>query len=192
MEKIEIDDYSDYEEIWPKRRRKKKKRPPTKADLERRKQEILAARQARVEEAEKRIAKRLSFFPEAETDEGQKPAQNYIKWVKDSLELGCPRLNLEDKVKIDSFVASVRAGGQHRQKNRTAVRVTHLPTLIWAKNENERSFEQNKRQAVAALFEKLEEHLQLWQTLVRDSSTPIDIEKKIFSLVESQKGQNGV
>jgi protein subunit release factor A len=86
-------------------------------------------------------------------------------------------------------LSSVKAGGQHRQKNRTAVRFTHLPTLISVKNENERSFEQNKQQAKAALFEKLEKHLKLWQTLERDSLTSIDIENKVFSLAETQKGQ---
>jgi hypothetical protein len=188
MARNEIDYSLDYEETLPERPKRKKRGPPTKADKEKRQQEIQAARQARVEEAEKRIAKHLSFSPEAETDEGQKQVQSYIKWLKDSLELKRPRLNPEDEneVKIDSFISSVKAGGQHRQRNRTAVRIKHLPTLIWAKNENERSFEQNKQQAIAALFKKLEEHLKLWQTLVEDSPVPIDVGNKVFSLAKTQ------
>jgi len=193
MEKIKVVDYSDYEETLPGRGKGKgkgkEKGPPTKSDKERHKKEIQAVRLARVEEAEKRIAKHLSLFPPAENDEGQKQVQSYIEWVKASLKLKSPRLNSEDKneIKIDSFVSSVKAGGQNRQKNQTAVRLTHLPTLISVKNENERSFEQNKQQAKAALFKKLEEHLKLWQTLVKDSLTPIDIENKVFSLAETQK-----
>jgi len=193
MEKIKDDDYSNYEEtLFEKGQRKgkgKKKGPPTKSDKERRRQEIQTARQARVEEAEKRITKHLSLFPETETDESQKQVQSYIKWLKDSLKLKSPRLNYEDEneVKIDSFLSSVKAGGQHRQKNRTAVRLTHLPTLISVKNENERSFEQNKQQARAALFGKLEKHLKLWQILTRNSSTSINIENKVFNLAETQK-----
>jgi len=192
MEKNKVVDYlEDYEETWLRKGKGKgkKKGPPTKSDKEGRKQEIQAVRLARVEEVEKRIAKHLSSFLKLETDEGQKQVQSYIEWLKDSLELRYPRLNPEDgnEIKADSFVSSVKAGGQHRQKNRTAVRLTHLPTLISVKNENERSFEQNKQQAIAALFEKLEEHLKLWQTLTRNSLIPIDIENKVFSLAETQK-----
>ncbi len=165
----------------------KEKGPPTKSGKKRRKQEIQEAKLKRVEKTEKISTKHLSLFPQAETNEGQKQVQSYIEWVKDSLKLKSPRLNSEDKneVEIDSFVSSVKAGGQNRQKNRTAVRFTHLPTLISVKNENERSFEQNKQQAITALFEKLEEHLKLWQTLARDSLNPIDIENKVFSLAET-------
>jgi hypothetical protein len=193
MEKIKDVDYLDYEEALSGRGQRKGKRkekgPPTKSDKEGRKQEIQAVRLARVEEVEKRIAKHLSSFLKLETDERQKQVQSYIEWLKDSLELRYSRLNSEDEneVKVDSSVSSVKAGGQHRQKNRTAVRLKHLPTLISVKNENERSFEQNKQQATAVLFEKLEEHLKLWQTLVKNSLIPIDIENKVFSLAETQK-----
>ena len=121
MEKINDVDYLHYEEtLFGRGKRKgkgKEKGPPTKSDKERRKQEIQAARQARVEEVEKRITKHLSLFPQAETDEGQKQVQSYIEWLKDSLELRYPRLNPEDEneVKIDSFLSSVRAGGKMKE-----------------------------------------------------------------------------
>jgi len=192
MEKIKVGDYSDYEETLPRegKGKRKEKGPPTKGDKERRKQEFQAAKQARAEGAEERIAKHLSSsFKHLETDKGQKQIQSYIEWVTDSLELKSPRLNFEDEneVKIESFVSSVKAGGQQRQKTRTGVRLKHLPTLISVKNEDERSFEQNKQQAKTALLEKLEEHLELWQTLTRNSLTPINIENKVFSLAKTQK-----
>ena len=194
MEKIKDVDYlEDYEEALSGRGKRKGKRkekgPPTKSDKKRRKQEIQAVRLARVEEAEKRIAKYLFPFTKLEANEYQKQIQSYIEWVTDSLELKSPRLNFEDEneVKIESFVSSVKAGGQQRQKTRTGVRLKHLPTLISVKNEDERSFEQNKQQAKTALLEKLEEHLELWQTLTRNSLTPINIENKVFSLAKTQK-----
>lgn len=193
MEKIKVDDYSGYEETLlgkdKGKGRGKKKGPPTKSGKEGHKQEIQAVKLARVEETEKRIAKHFSFFPKGETDESQKQVQNYLEWLKDSLVLKSPRFDPEDEneIRIDSFLSSVKAGGQHRQKNRTAVRLTHLPTLIAVKNEDERSFEQNKKLAKTALFEKLEEHLKLWQALVRDSLNPVDIENKVFSLAKKKK-----
>jgi hypothetical protein len=195
MEKINPDDYLDYEETLSGKgqgkKRKKETALPTKSDKERRRQEIKTARQVRVEKAEKRIAKHLSLFPDIETDEGQKQLQSYIKWLKDSLESKYPQLNNEDEneIKIDSFVSSVKAGGQQRQKTKSGVRLIHRPTLISVKNENERSFQQNKQQAKAALFGKLEKHLKLWQTLIRNSLNPIDIKDKVFSLASKQKNK---
>ena len=193
MEKIKDVDYSHYEKtLLEKDQRKgkrKEKRLPTKSGIKGRKQEIREEKLKRVKEAEKRIAKHLSSFLKLETDERQKQTQSYIEWVGDSLKSKSPRLNWEDKneVKIESFVSSVKAGGQQRQKTRTGVRLTHRPTLIAVKNEDERSFEQNKKLAKTALLEKLEEHLELWQTLVENSLTPINIENKVFSLAKTQK-----
>jgi len=185
MEKIKMDDFSDYEEKWLEKGKgkRKEKGTPTKSEKKRSKQEIQAAKKIRAEEAEKEIAEHLSSsFKHPETDKNQKQIQSYIEWVKDSLEFKAPRLNWEE-VEVKSFVASVKAGGQQRQRTRSGVRLTHLPTLISTKNEDERSFEQNKQKAKLVLLEKLEEHLNLWQTLIENSPGKINIEKKIFNLV---------
>ncbi len=59
-----------------------------------------------------------------------------------------------DDLKIDVFKAS-GAGGQHVQKNATAVRITHLPTGIIVTCQNERSQTQNRDVALKILRGKL-------------------------------------
>jgi len=59
-----------------------------------------------------------------------------------------------DDLKIDVFKAS-GAGGQHVQKNSTAVRITHLPTGIVVACQNERSQTQNREIALRILRGKL-------------------------------------
>lgn len=48
-------------------------------------------------------------------------------------------------------------GGQHMQKNATAVRIVHKPTGMMVKVQNERSLTQNKRTALAILQGRLQE-----------------------------------
>ena len=64
-------------------------------------------------------------------------------------------INLDMKdVRID-FYRSSGSGGQHRNKTDSACRVTHIPSGIVARAENERQQCQNKANALAALKERL-------------------------------------
>ncbi len=66
----------------------------------------------------------------------------------------------DEEIRIDTYRSSGK-GGQHTQKNDTAVRITHLPTGIVSSCENERSQGKNKEQAFkilrARLYEKRED-----------------------------------
>jgi peptide chain release factor 2 len=93
---------------------------------------------------------RLSPFDEAHRRHTSFVLLEAMPEISDDIEI---KLHPDD-LKIDVFKAS-GAGGQHVQKNATAVRITHLPTGTVVSCQNERSQVQNKETALKILRGKL-------------------------------------
>lgn len=181
-EREDNDETSKYQRRARKSKRKKSPRDRSFVGKQLREAKRTAGDKKRKKEAEKKIEKHLKRFPSLNFYEGEKQVKIYIRWIKDSLDQGHPLLH-EGDVEVKTAVASVKAGGQKRQKSRTSVRLVHLPTLIGVRNEEERSLEQNKLKAQEKLYFLLTNHLLLWKTLdIASSNQGVEREiKKYFN-----------
>ena len=65
-----------------------------------------------------------------------------------------PQTVRKEDLRIDYYRGSGK-GGQHRNKTDSACRITHLPTGIVAKSEDQRKQPQNRKTAFKRLAEKL-------------------------------------
>jgi len=113
-------------------------------------------------------------------DEKSMWVKTYIRFVKDCLN--------ERKVIIDdgdiakSYNLSTRGGGQRRDRKRTAVKLTHLPTMISTSIEDLETQTKNEKRAAEVLKQKLEKHLEIWQTLIDKADS--DVGSEVFAIVD--------
>ncbi len=180
--------WEDYNDVGKHQRRarksKKKKYPRDRSFVGKELRETVRKKEEnkRKKEAKEKIEKHLGRFPSVSSYEGEKQLKIYIRWIKDSLDQKHPLLD-EGDIEIKTAVASVKAGGQQRQKSRTSARIVHLPTLIGTRNEEERSLEQNKLKAKEKLYYVLTDHLKLWKILNLASPNQ-DVEKEINNILQ--------
>lgn len=190
MSSINPEDFEGYsEEIETGGRRgklKRKKHPRDREFVNRQvaEQDKRIAEENRARAAEIIIKKQLSRFPSLDTDEGQKHAKIYTRWLRDSYDQNYPILS-EGDIEFQYTVASVHAGGQKRQKSETAVVAIHIPTLVRARNEDEREREINKSRAFNSLYIPLERHISLWKDLLKpENGNSSAIENRVGKILQ--------
>lgn len=76
-----------------------------------------------------------------------------MAWIGDSM-MTWPKNVDKNQLRIE-YYSGTGGGGQHRNKHQNACRMTHLPTGIQAQCEDQRSREQNRKQAFLRLSTKL-------------------------------------
>jgi len=83
-------------------------------------------------------------------------------------------------IRIDFFKSS-GPGGQHKNKRFTAVKITHLPTGVFAVATEQRSQIQNKQAALRRLLEKLEKLTRKKKARI-PTATPQSVKERILEV----------
>ena len=109
---------------------------------------------------------RVQRVPKTET-QGRVHTSTATVLVMPEMEEVDVQINKSD-LRIDTYRAS-GAGGQHINKTDSAVRITHLPTVIVATSQDGRSQHDNRDKAMKALVARVYDYFQSQQTEAIDS-----------------------
>lgn len=184
-----FDEYVDFEDGLlgrrdGKGRKRSKKEGPTKSDKSQKKAQISKERAKRKLKVKVDIGKDISSFQKLDASNREIQVGKYLDWLNNSLWVAREPVIDEGDFKIDTF-RSGKPGGQRRDKKRTAVRITHIPTRIFASNENQRTQPLNREAAEGALKVKLQEHYDCWKRLIDNSDEPVDLKNEVFRIITS-------
>lgn len=138
----------------------------------------LERRQTDAREKLRKTAERLGELEKQDTNGDYRTA--YASWVARSRSQGFPDLDRND-LHIKPMTPSVGAGGQHRDHKRTARQLVHALTGIEVKSEERLGGELNTKNALQLMYEKLDEHLHLWDAILPKKLPHKELEARILS-----------
>lgn len=175
--------YEAWADAQEERPRKKGKRVDPNSKTARairsaRKRAGLERRQMEAREKLRKTAERLSEL--VKKDAAGDYLAEYASWVASSRAQGFVDLDRSD-LTITSTTPSVGAGGQHRDHKQTARQLFHALTGIEVVSEERLGGEQNTQQALLLMYEKLDKHLRLWDSILPKKLRQQEMEAHILS-----------